>query len=204
MAKTEQIKNRYNRVARWYDLLDKPMESTMFSKWRASLVGDVSGKTLEVGVGTGKNIPYYPKDADLTAIDFSPAMLEQAKANFADDPREITFLEMDVQHMSFEDNAFDTVVTSCVFCSVPDPVEGLQEIKRVLKPGGHLRMLEHVRSSNKVIGKLMDWLNFIPVNVWGANINRQTVDNLEKAGFVDIKVTHLWKDIVKLIEVKNI
>lgn len=203
MAKTEQIKNRYDRVARWYDLLDKPMESSMFSKWRKSLVGNVSGKTLEVGVGTGKNIPYYPKKVDLTVIDFSSAMLEQAKTKYGDDPRHITFLEMDVQQMNFEDNTFDTVVTSCVFCSVPDPVEGLKEIKRVLKPGGRLRMLEHVRSSNEVVGKLMDWFNFIPVNMWGANINRHTVRNLTKAGFSKIEVTDLWKDIVKLIEVEN-
>ncbi len=203
MAKTEQIKKRYDRVARWYDLLDRPMESSMFSKWRESLVGNVSGKTLEVGVGTGKNIPYYPENIDLTVIDFSKNMLKNAKAKYGDDPRDITFLEMDAQDMDFPDNTFDTVVTSCVFCSVPDPVEGLKEIRRVLKPGGRLHMLEHVRSSNEAIGKLMDWFNFIPVNIWGANINRETVDNLKKAGFTDIKVKKLWRDIVKLIEVEN-
>ncbi|MCB9304675.1 MAG: methyltransferase domain-containing protein [Lewinellaceae bacterium] len=203
MAKTEQIKKRYDRVAKWYDLLDKPMESSMFSKWRESLVGKVSGKTLEVGVGTGKNIPYYPKNTNLTVIDFSKNMLENAKAKYGDDPRNITFLEMDAQDMDFADDTFDSVVTSCVFCSVPDPVKGLKEIRRVLKPGGQLRMLEHVRSSNEVIGRLMDWFNFIPVNIWGANINRETVENLRKAGFTDIKVTKLWKDIVKLIEVNN-
>jgi len=202
-TQTEKIKRRYNRVAQIYDWLDKPMESFMFSEWRDILVGEVSGKTLEVGVGTGKNIPFYPEDVDLTAIDFSPAMLEQAREKFKDDPKNITFLEMDVEDMRFEDETFDFVVTSCVFCSVPHPVQGLKEIRRVLKPGGQLRMLEHVRSSHEVIGKLMDWLNFIPVNIWGANINRETVDNLKKAGFEDIKVTELWKDIVKLIEVEK-
>lgn len=203
MSKTKQIKHRYDRVAKWYDLLDKPMEQTMFSKWREPLVEKSSGKTLEVGVGTGKNIPYYPKDIDLTAIDFSPAMLAKAKERHRDNPLHITFLEMDVQDMTFEDNTFDTIITSCVFCSVPDPIKGLKEIKRVLKPDGHLRMLEHVRSSNKLAGKMMDWLNFIPVNIWGANINRKTVQNLKKAGFSNIEVTRLWQDIVKLIEVKN-
>lgn len=203
MGQTEKIRNRYDRIAGIYDLLDKPMESAMFSKWRKSLVEKVRGKTLEVGVGTGKNIPYYPEDVELVAIDFSEKMLEKAKAKYGDDPRDITFLKMDAQEMNFEDNSFDTVVTSCVFCSVPDPVKGLKEIRRVLKPGGQLRMLEHVRSSNELIGKLMDCLNFIPVNIWGANINRETVDNLKKAGFTNIEVTRLWRDIVKLIEVEK-
>lgn len=202
-SRTEKIKQRYDRVAGWYDWLDQPMEKIMFSKWRETLVGEVSGKTLEVGVGTGKNIPYYPEDVDLTAIDFSENMLAQAKAKYRDDSRPITFLEMDVQDMSFEDHTFDTVVTACVFCSVPDPVKGLKEIRRVLKPGGCLRMLEHVRSSGEVAGKLMDLFNFIPLNIWGANINRQTVRNLKEAGFTDIQVTDLWRDIVKLIEVRK-
>ena len=203
MAKTKQIKKRYDRVARWYDLLDKPMESTLFSKWREALVGHVAGKTLEVGVGTGKSIPYYPEDVNLTAIDFSKNMLETAKAKYGNDLRNITFLEMDAQDMDFEDDTFDTVVTSCVFCSVPDPVKGLKEIRRVLKPGGMLLMLEHVRSSNKIVGKLMDWLNPIPLYFHGANINRDTVRNLKKAGFDDIEEIDLWKDIVKLIKIKN-
>ena len=141
---------------------------------------------LEIGVGTGKPIPYYPKDINLTVIDFSENMLENAKAKYGDDPRHITFPEMDVQDMGFGDNTFDTVVMSCVFCSVPDPMKGLMEIRRVLKPGGRLRMLEHVRSSGRITGKLMDWLNSIPLNIWGANINRRTVDNLKKAGFPEI------------------
>jgi len=130
-------------------------------------------------------------------------MLEKAKLKKTNSSHNINFLEMDVQNMSFEDNTFDTVITSCVFCSVPDPVKGLKEIKRVLKPNGQLIMLEHVRSNGKVLGKLMDWFNFIPLNIMGANINRRTKQNLTKAGFNDVNVTELWKDIVKYFYVKN-
>jgi len=204
MNKPEQIKNRYNRVARYYDWMERPMETAKFSKWRRELTSQVTGNTLEIGVGTGKNIPYYPEEVKLTAIDFSKNMLKKAKSKYQDVNPNISFKEMDAQNMIFDDNTFDTVVTSCVFCSVPDPVKGLQEIRRVLKPGGQLLMLEHVRSKQKILGQLMDWLNFLPLNIWGANINRQTVDNLKKAGFTKIEVSNLWGDIVKLIKVRNI
>lgn len=198
-----KIKNRYNRIAKFFDALEIPMGTSGFAKWRKEMVSQATGKTLEVGVGTGKNIPFYPENIDVTAIDFSEKMLEEAKVKYQHSPLKINFLEMDVQNMDFEDNTFDTVITSCVFCSVPNPVKGLKEIKRVLKPNGRLIMLEHVRSNNKVLGKLMDWFNFIPLYIMGANINRKTNQNLIKAGFNDVKVTELWKDIVKYFYVKN-
>ncbi len=203
MDDDRKIKNRYNRIAKFFDALEIPLGTSGFAKWRKEMVSQATGKTLEVGVGTGKNIPFYPENIDVTAIDFSEKMLEEAKVKYQHSPLKINFLEMDVQNMDFEDNTFDTVITSCVFCSVPNPVKGLKEIKRVLKPNGRLIMLEHVRSNNKVLGKLMDWFNFIPLYIMGANINRKTNQNLIKAGFNDVKVTELWKDIVKYFYVKN-
>lgn len=198
-----KIQKRYNRVARIYDLLEGPME-TLFSKWRNDLLKNAKGKVLEAGIGTGKNIPYYPKGIKLTGIDFSNKMIEQARKKYGDQAQ-IELLEMDAEQMTFEDNSFDTVVTSCVFCSVPDPVSGLKEIRRVCKVGGKVLMLEHVRSNHKIIGLLMDLLNPIPLYIHGANINRKTEENLIKAGFVrdNIKVTNLWYDIVKLFEIDN-
>jgi ubiquinone/menaquinone biosynthesis C-methylase UbiE len=112
---------------------------------------------------------------------------------------------MDVQALTFADNTFDTVITSCVFCSVPDPIKGLKEIRRVCKNGGKIIMLEHMRSDKKVTGKFMDLINFIPLHIWGANINRRTIGNLEKAGFDEeaIEYQDIWSDIVKFIEIKN-
>jgi ubiquinone/menaquinone biosynthesis C-methylase UbiE len=173
-----------------------------FSRWREKLLSGVKGKTLEVGVGTGKNLKYYPADVDLTGIDFSENMIERARRKSGNKPN-IRLMVMNAERMDFEANTFDTVVTSCVYCSVPDPVQGMKEMKRVCKPGGRLLMLEHVRSNHKVAGKLMDWMNPIPLHLYGANINRETYENLLKAGFEpnDITIKHLWYDIVLLIKV---
>jgi ubiquinone/menaquinone biosynthesis C-methylase UbiE len=203
--KNNKIKNRYNRISKIYDLLEKPMESMSMDKWRLKLIERIEGeKVLEVGVGTGKNLSYYPEYLDLTGIDFSKNMLKKARDK-VDNKKNINLVEMDAQDMEFDDNTFDTVVTSCVFCSVPDPIKGLKEIRRVCKDNGKIIMLEHMRSNNELVGKFMDFINFIPLNIWGANINRQTMKNLIKAGFKEdnIKYENLWKDIVKLIEIRN-
>ena len=200
---TGTIKKRYNRIAGIYDLLDQPMEMG-FSKWRKKMLSEATGKTLEVGIGTGKNLPFYPKDVELTGIDFSEKMIEKAR-NKINHPAKTQLLEMDAENMFFDDNTFDMVVASCVFCSVPNPVQGLKEIRRVCKSGGKILMLEHVRSHKKVVAPLMDAFNFIPLHIYGANINRETVDNLLKAGFEpkNIRVEKLWLDIVKRIRIFN-
>lgn len=200
---TNKIKNRYNRIAKFYDVLDKPMEMAL-SKWRKQLASEAKGNVLEVGIGTGRNIPLYSDKVTLTGIDFSSNMVEISRRKYGDRSN-VEILEMDAENMAFEDNNFDTVVTSCVFCSVPDPVQGLKEIKRVCKNDGKIVMLEHVRSHKKVVGPLMDAFNFMPLHLYGANINRETYGNLLKAGFVAHQITmeNMWLDIVKLIQINN-
>lgn len=200
-----KIQQRYNRIAGFYDILEAPMEH-LFSKWRRELLSNTSGKILEVGIGTGKNIAFYPENVSLTGIDFSPKMIEITNKKLRENPRSNTrIIQMDAEEMEFADNTFDTVVTSCVFCSVPNAVQGLKEIKRVCQNGGKILMLEHVRSQNKATGKFMDIINPIPLYIYGANINRRTYENLLKAGFKpnQIEVENLWFDIVKLIRIKN-
>jgi ubiquinone/menaquinone biosynthesis C-methylase UbiE len=179
------------------------MELMLFKKMRTEVLCSLKGKCLEVGVGTGKNIPFYPDGIDMTAIDFSEKMLEKAKHKAYVLSKNINFYHMDVQNMDFDDNAFDFVFTTCVFCSVPDPIKGLMEIKRVCRPDGKIIMIEHVRSEKKVIGLIMDILNPVTVNLYGANINRKTVENVKKAGYTQISVTNLSGDIIKKIEISN-
>lgn len=201
---TEITKRRYNRIAPLYDLMEGLIERSRYSKWRELLWSKVEGANiLEVGVGTGKNFPYYPSDVEITAVDFSEKMLRRAKDKASKQNMKIRLQQMDVQNLRFEDDTFDTVVASFVFCSVPDPVRGLLEIERVCKPGGKVALLEHVLSANRILGWLMNLANPIVVRLMGANINRRTVENVTRSGLVVEAVTDLGARIFKLIEAKK-
>jgi len=201
---TEIARGRYNRIAPLYDLMEALIERSCYSKWRKLLWSKVEGAhILEVGVGTGKNFSYYPHDVEITAIDFSDRMLKRAKDSARKQGVKARLQQMDAQNLEFEDNTFDTVVASFVFCSVPDPIRGLTEIERVCKPGGKVVLLEHVRSANRILGWLMNLANPLVVRMIGANINRRTVDNVIKSGLVVEAVTNLRLGIFKLIEARK-
>lgn len=196
----DQIRRRYDRLAPWFDSLEGFLEGLIFRRLRKKLWALAEGRhILEVGVGTGKNFNFYPTDARMTAIDFSPKMLEQAKRKRARKKLDVHLDLIDVQSLCYADNSFDTVVASFVFCSVPHPRKGLKEIYRVLKPGGQLLLLEHVLSSNKFMAALMNLLNPLVVRLVGANINRQTVKNVQACPFRSIFIDPGSSDMLKLI-----
>lgn len=200
---SEKIRKKYNRAARFYDILETPMEMMALREWRIDLMKGLEGNILEIGVGTGKNIEYYPDDISITAIDFSEGMLQKAREKAEKYNKNVTLIQMDAQDMKFPDNTFDTIFTTCVYCSVPDPVKGLKEMRRVCKPNGKIIMIEHVRSEKWLLGAVMDILNPIVVTTYGANINRKTVENIYKSGFTDVNSNNLYGDIVKKIVIIN-
>ena len=198
---TAVAQRRYNRQAALYDLREAPME-LFIGRWRRRLWSQIppGSRVLEVGVGTGKNMRHYPPGVSVTAVDFSPKMLARAVRRARHPGIDVRIALMDAQALAFRDGAFDVVVTTCVFCSVPDPVRGLREVARVLRPDGRVLLLEHVRSRLPVLGRCMDWLN--PLSVWlqGVNINRDTLGNVEKAGLRARRADNLLLDVFKLID----
>ena len=180
---TSRSKKKYNRIARFYDLHSKFAEKLWFSEWRNQFILPLNGKILEAGIGTGKNMEYYNPKAEVIGIDFSEKMLQIAKEKLVKSgKRNITLRQMDAKNLKFKDNSFDYVVTSCVFCSVPNPMKGLKEIRRVLKPTGRLIMIEHVLSKNLLIALIEHTLNPITKYLMGVNINRNTKQNIIHSG----------------------
>jgi ubiquinone/menaquinone biosynthesis C-methylase UbiE len=154
-----------------------------YRPWREKLWALVKGPTvLEVGVGTAKNIPFWPKSMLITAIDLTPGMLDIAGRHAQELGLAADLRLGDVQALDFPDASFETALATFVFCSVPSPVLGLRELARVVKPGGQVLLLEHQRSDNPLLARLMDLLNPLAVPLMGANINRPTVENVRESG----------------------
>jgi ubiquinone/menaquinone biosynthesis C-methylase UbiE len=197
-SEKDQAEARFDRVAAFYDAFNFFME-LFASKHRREILQQARGDILEVGVGTGSSFRDYPLGKRIIAVDISREMLRRAEEKSKNYKGIIKLHREDVQTLSFKDETFDTVFTSWVFCSVTNPVKGLTELRRVLKKDGQLLMLEHVRSKGRVLGYLMDKLNPLVARIGVDNINRDTEENLRKAGFNVKQVRNLAYDVVKAI-----
>jgi ubiquinone/menaquinone biosynthesis C-methylase UbiE len=163
-----------------YDLGLAVLERGRLGRWRRWLVGGTRGRTLELGAGTGRDLPLYPQGQAVVALDPHPDNLETARRRAPAIPH----VRACAEALPFKDGSFETVVSSLVFCSVDDPAAGLQEIRRVLRPGGRLRMMEHVRAE----GRLWSWLQDVGQPGWtwvtgGCRPNRETERLVREAGF---------------------
>ncbi|MBT6681532.1 MAG: class I SAM-dependent methyltransferase [Chloroflexi bacterium] len=134
----------------------------------------VAGKILEIGAGTGENFEHHPAGAEVTGVDLSPRMLARAQRRVALSKARLEIREADVQNLPFSDDCFDTAVATFVFCSVPDPARGLRELARVIRPGGRILLLEHVRIDLPIFGMMMDFADPLAVRISGAHMNRRT------------------------------
>lgn len=163
-----------------YDAMCAAMEWTGLAKWRRWLVGSAKGRTLEVGCGTGRNLERYEGAAPLIALEPDADALNKARTRRGT----ALLVRGSAEALPFRDGAFDTVVSSLVFCSVPRPEVGLAEVRRVLSDAGELRMLEHVRSDGWY-GPVQDFIQPAWTKVaGGCHPNRRTEETVAASGFV--------------------
>jgi demethylmenaquinone methyltransferase/2-methoxy-6-polyprenyl-1,4-benzoquinol methylase len=194
--------SKYNRISSIYEIIDLPLELFFFRKWRKEALSNLSGRVLEIGVGTGRNLKYYPLDCFVTGIDSSTGMLDRAWEKAAD-MNNITLLLMDAEDLKFPDKSFDYVISTFVLCTVPDPVKALREMRRVLKPGGELIALEHVHSSYPFLAWLENLTDPFFFFLLGDHATRNTIKNIKEAGFTVKEVKKLaFKDIFRKIRAK--
>jgi ubiquinone/menaquinone biosynthesis C-methylase UbiE len=194
--------DRYQRIAPLYDLLDAPFQRRRYRALRPLLFCGLSGRLLDAGVGTGRNFPFYPAGADLVVgIDLSPAMLARAQRRGDLSPAPIELKQMDVTQLDYTDNTFDAAVATFLFCVLPDQLQvpALQELGRVVKPGGPIRLLEYVRPQGtlrRIVSKIWEpWIAF----AYGASFDRHTEQHISAAGLELDESRYVVDDLVKLI-----
>lgn len=194
---TASVARVYDRVARFYDLMEAPMDWMGGTERRRRVLSRATGDVLEIGVGTGINFEHYPADVRLHGIDISEQMLRRARDRAARVGQSVTLETADVEALPYADASFDTVTATCVFCSVGDPVRGLQEVRRVVRPKGRVLLMEHVRPENPVLGKLFDLLTPLTRRLMGPEINRRTEENVRAARMkiVSVRRDGIWREI---------
>ena len=192
---------RYQRIAPLYDILDFPFEYGRYRHIRPQLFQGLSGRILDAGSGTGRNIAYYPAEADVVGIDLSPAMLARADKRAREIGRKVELHQMDVTRLAFPDQSFDAAVASFLFCVLPNDLQvpALREIERVLKPSGAVRMLEYVRPTGAYrafVPRLWEpWMAWAYV----AGFDRRTEEHVAKTSFDVVESRYVVPDLIKMI-----
>ena len=192
-------RTKWDRVAPTFDLLASYGPEKRWEPFKRELFANMGdGEILFLAVGTGLDVQFFPEDRSITGIDISQEMLDQAKRRTDAYQGSLQVLQADVHDMPFEAAQFDQVFTSCTFCSVPNPVEGLKALKRVLKPHGELFMFEHTGSRFYPFKPMMDLMTLVTRKL-GPDMNRTTVENVVAAGYELTQVTHVYMDVVKTV-----
>ncbi len=192
-------KAKWDKAARNFDVMAgygpekrwAPVKEKLFSKME-------SGRILFLVIGTGLDVRFFPPGRQIVGIDISDRMLEKARGRCEAYDGKIELQAMDVHDMPFPDHSFDQVFTSCTFCSVPKPVDGLKALRRVLVPGGELHMFEHTGSRYFPFNTMLNQMTWLSSR-FGPDMNRDTVTNVKIAGFTVREVNHVYLDVVKTI-----
>jgi len=195
------LRAKYNITAMFYDILDYPWER-IYREWRPWLLGDLRGKVLEAGVGTGRNFRHYHQSVELTGVDLSDVMLRKAARKVKKANCKIELLHDDASMMRLVDsNQYDWIISTFLCCVMPDEFQpmALEQFSRVLKPGGKFRLLEMVYSKNRKIRRRQDLFAPFVEKVYGARFDRKTVQYIEESTELEITGKRFLKDDVYLL-----
>lgn len=182
--KTERVRRLYDAAAGRYDRSIALFERLLFAGGREWVCSRARGEVLEIAVGTGRNLPFYPEEVRITGVELSPEMLELARRRARELGRGADLRVGDAQDLLFEENSFDTVVCTLGLCTVPDHGRAVAEAARVLRPGGRLLLLEHVRSPVLPVRALQTLLNPLTVLLENDHLLREPLRHVEGAGLV--------------------
>ena len=177
-----EIEASYAEYADWIHRFER-IDRLVTGRHRRHRFGDVNGTVLDVACGTGTNFRYLPETVELVGIDISPEMLANAEDTLADLGRDGTLREMDAQNLAFPDDSFDAVISALSTCTFPDPVAALQEMERVCKPDGTIRLVEHGRSDVGLIARYQEWRADAHYAKSGCRWTQEPSEVVEAAGF---------------------
>ena len=197
----EEIRASYAECADWADRLDW-LERRLTGRYRRRLFGDAEGRVLDVACGTGANFPYLPPTVDLVGIDISPEMLEKARDRLRALEVDGRLEVMDAQDLAFEDDSFDTVISSLSTCTFPEPIAALEEMDRVCKPDGRILLFEHGRSDVGPIARFQDWRADSHYATAGCRWNQEPLELVLQAGLPVREASTHALGIVTLIDAR--
>jgi len=201
---TERQRRVWDQRAPKYDRMMALTEKLLFGDGRAWVCSQASGEVLEIAVGTGRNLPFYPEGIRLTGIELSQEMLAIARRHAAALGREVELLQGDAQALAFPDAAFDTVICTLSLCSIPDDRKAVAEMKRVLRPGGRLLLLDHVPSTARLWRDVQWLLEQVTLRTEGEHQLRRPLEHVRTAGFEIERAERLKAGIVERISARKI
>jgi ubiquinone/menaquinone biosynthesis C-methylase UbiE len=180
---TIRVREVQDKHADGYDRQMNFFDRVLFGGGREWACSHAEGDVLEIAVGSGRNLPFYPPSVKLTAIEFSPQMLALARKRADALGREFDLREGDAQDLEFDDRSFDTVIITLALCTIPDDRKAAREAYRVLRPGGRLILLEHVRSPALPVRAIQRLLDPLAVRFEADHLVREPLDYIAEEGF---------------------
>jgi ubiquinone/menaquinone biosynthesis C-methylase UbiE len=196
---TDKQRRVWDQHASNYDRQIAFFERVQFGGGREWLADRVRGRVLEVAIGTGRSLPYYPTHSRVTGVDLSPGMLAIARERAVAEGRAVELLEGDAERLPVDDASFDTVLCALSLCSIPDPATALAEMRRALVPGGRLLLLDHVASTWPPIRAAQWLLERVTIRTAGEHFTRRQLPLVRAAGFDVVESERLKAGTVERI-----